>query len=153
MIWLTSSNHKIQVYLTSARSTNAPSIQRQPRRLNFSLFPVTISRCPVTVAPCREEDVGRLSSLRTLAISLRSFGRDMALLLSPTQQLQLCNAQIATRRSKDKLQQAHKGPTDDQHIVLRLNPLISKQENLRQDVVDSILFVVGPHRTSPSIGV
>ncbi|KAG2746975.1 hypothetical protein P692DRAFT_20737234, partial [Suillus brevipes Sb2] len=93
---------------SSARSANAPSIQRQPRCLNFSLFPVTISRRPVTVAPCREEDVSRLSSLRTFTISLKSFCRDMALLLSPMQkQLQLCNARIATqpttRRSKDKL--------------------------------------------------
>jgi hypothetical protein len=32
------------------------SIQLQSRRMNFSLLPVTISRRPVDVAPCREED-------------------------------------------------------------------------------------------------
>ncbi|KIK34466.1 hypothetical protein CY34DRAFT_812875 [Suillus luteus UH-Slu-Lm8-n1] len=41
---------------SSTRSTNTPSIQLQPRRLNFSSFPVTISMRPVAVAPCREED-------------------------------------------------------------------------------------------------
>ncbi|KIK34057.1 hypothetical protein CY34DRAFT_662070 [Suillus luteus UH-Slu-Lm8-n1] len=44
---------------SSTRSVNAPSIQHQPRHLNFSLVPVTISRRPATVAPCREEDVSR----------------------------------------------------------------------------------------------
>ncbi|KAG2049033.1 hypothetical protein BDR06DRAFT_1012430 [Suillus hirtellus] len=44
---------------SSTRSANTPSIQLQPRCLNFSSFPVTISRRPVTVAPCREEDAGQ----------------------------------------------------------------------------------------------
>lgn len=46
---------------SSTRSANTPSIQHQPRRLNFSSFPVTISRRPITVAPCREEDRYRIT--------------------------------------------------------------------------------------------
>lgn len=39
------------------QSSNVPEpIHLQPRRLNFSLFPVSIVRHPVDVAPCRGED-------------------------------------------------------------------------------------------------
>lgn len=42
---------------SSTRPANAPpSIQRQPWQLNFRLFTVTISRHPIDVAPCGEED-------------------------------------------------------------------------------------------------
>ncbi|KAG2741877.1 WD40 repeat-like protein [Suillus brevipes Sb2] len=56
---------------SSTRSANAPpSVPFEPRRLNFSLFPVKFTRHPVDVAPCREEDVSRLSSL-PFVISLK----------------------------------------------------------------------------------
>jgi len=42
---------------SGTRPTNlSSSIQLQPRRLNLNLFPLKISRRPVVVAPCREED-------------------------------------------------------------------------------------------------
>ncbi|KAG2738063.1 hypothetical protein P692DRAFT_20759748, partial [Suillus brevipes Sb2] len=48
---------------SSIQPINAPpSVQLQPRRLNFSSFHVKFARRPVDVAPCREEDVSRLSS-------------------------------------------------------------------------------------------
>jgi hypothetical protein len=56
---------------SSTRSANAPpSVPFEHRRLNFSLFPVKFTRHPVDVAPCREEDVSRLSSL-SFVISLK----------------------------------------------------------------------------------
>jgi hypothetical protein len=42
---------------SGTRPTNpSSSIQLRPRRINFSSFPVTISRRPAVVAPCRDED-------------------------------------------------------------------------------------------------
>jgi hypothetical protein len=42
---------------SGTRPTNPSfSIQSQPRHLNLNLFPVKISRRPVVVAPCRDED-------------------------------------------------------------------------------------------------
>ncbi|KAG2739521.1 hypothetical protein P692DRAFT_201371724 [Suillus brevipes Sb2] len=43
---------------SSPQPINAPpSIQIQPRRLNFSSFPVKSARCPVDIAPYCEEDL------------------------------------------------------------------------------------------------
>jgi hypothetical protein len=57
----TSSPHGLRNLFDFLRSGTRPtnpssSIQLRPRRINFSLFPVTISRRPAVVAPCRDED-------------------------------------------------------------------------------------------------
>jgi hypothetical protein len=55
------------------------NLQLRPRRINFSLFPVTISRRPAIMAPCRDEDVSSSSpyacpSLTSLPLILQRYG-------------------------------------------------------------------------------
>jgi len=80
----TSSPHGLRNLFDFLRSGTRPtnpssSIQLRPRRINFSLFPVTISRRPAVVAPCRDEDVSSSSpnacpSLTSLPLILQRYG-------------------------------------------------------------------------------